>query len=703
MSPDPIPLLLVEDDADQAMLVQRVLSRQDPPFAVTLVGDGLACLEALSARPAIVLLDYSLPRMTGIEVLTQMRERSASIPVIMITGQGDERVAVEAMKAGAMDYVVKTTGYLATLPTVIHKVLRQHQLAEENARLHREARRRLRETEGLLNVAHVVTSSLDPEEIARRTAREVAHLFGADAGVFFKVDGETDSCRAVAAHGLPASAPEAHTWPALQPLTPLTRAEPRLLEPVSGVRAPDSPLVRALVLAAPVRSAGFLYVPVASQGRFLGAVVIYWWEEPRDLGEDGLRLARGVGSQVALALDNARLYDHTQRALSDLEAAQERLVRGATLSALGEMASGAAHHLNNLLTVVLGRVELLMVDAAADPVRSSLRIVERAARDAAEVVRRVQRFARAEGVEKHQVVSLNEVAAEVLEMTRSLWKDSAEARGIAIEVMLKAGTVPAVNGNSASLREVVTNLVLNAIDALPRGGHITVRTFLDGPWVCLSVTDDGVGMSERTRLRAFEPFFTTKGPRRTGLGLSVNYGIVKSHDGDLHIDTAEQKGTTVTVRLPVGASQMAAGVATPGTAAPGPAPERAGFKILVVDDDDEVREVVSIIFTKQGQTVFKASGGAEALAILDGGQSVDLVLTDLGMPDMTGWELARAVKQRRPAVPVVLMTGWGEQLDDASADLRHVTRVLSKPVRAATLRDLIAALRPSGPTMAPKA
>jgi signal transduction histidine kinase len=487
---------------------------------VTRVGDGPACLEALTRQAyTIVLLDYSLPRLSGLEVLAEIRRRGEAVPVVMVTGQGDERVAVEAMCAGAADYVIKSSGYLTTLPTVIRKVLKQHELA----------------------------------------------------------------------------------------------------------------------------------------------------------------------------LENARLYAQAQRALAELEAAQEKLVEGATLRALGGMASGAAHHLNNLLAGVIGRTELLLQRADAGWCRQSLEAIERAARDAAEVVRRLQRFARMGASEERQMLDLNVLAREVLELTQPRWQYEAQARGVQIEVALRPGAVAPVSGNASALREVVINLVLNAVDALPAGGRIEIRTFPQGERACLAVADNGAGMPEEVRGRALEPFFTTKGPTGTGLGLSVSYGIVKSHGGELDLQSAPGRGTVATVRLP----SVTAGRADEGV---GPASGRERTlatpqRVLIVDDDEEVRSLLADLVTSQGHHVLQAASGREVLALLERGAPIDLVLADLEMPGMTGWELARAIRSRWPQLAVGLVTGGGNQVDAPLADRELIVGTAAKPVSPDALEALIVRAR----------
>jgi signal transduction histidine kinase len=680
---DRIPILVVDDDADQVELVTRTLIRQEAPFRVNAVGDGAGCLEALARETyGIVLLDYRLPRVSGLDVLREIRKREMRVPVVMVTGQGDERVAVEAMQAGASDYVIKSSGYLTTLPTVIRKVLKQHELALENARLYGEVQRRLSETEGLLAVATALGSSLDPREIATRTAQEVTALLGADCSLFLEAEEDGRRLRTVVLHSAREELAGIGTGIALEG-DDLRRPVTGLDEPASG--AAGHPAVRAL----PVRPAAFLYAPFLRQQQLLGAIVSYWWGPPAEPLEKPLVVALGVASQVALALDNARLYSEAQRSLTELKAAQEKLVQGATLRALGEMASGAAHHLNNLLMVILGRTDLLMRTAVAGTSRPKLEVIAQAAKDAAEVVRRVQRFARAEMMEERQLVDLTALARETLEITRPRWEDEAHARGAHFEVKLEAGTAAQVMGNPAALREVVMNLVLNAMDSLRGDGRIRVRTFAAGENACIEVADTGTGMSDDVKRRALEPFFTTKGPKGTGLGLSVSYGIIQSHGGELELRSALGEGTVATVRIPLAAGARTAQPA----AAPEPAEKPDQHHVLIVDDDENVRSILVEMVASQGHGVLEAASGREAIRLLEGGASVDLVLTDLGMPGMSGWDVARAVRTRWPRLPVGLVTGWGNHLDAPAADRQLIVGTMAKPVSHERLAAFITSAR----------
>jgi CheY-like chemotaxis protein len=270
-------------------------------------------------------------------------------------------------------------------------------------------------------------------------------------------------------------------------------------------------------------------------------------------------------------------------------------------------------------------------------------------------------------------------------MTRPRWRDEAQMRGVAIDVALDLGDVPRVAGDPSALREVVMNLLFNAIDALGRGGVIRISTWSADAWVYCAIVDNGTGMTEEVRRRAFEPFFTTKGPKGIGLGLSMAHGIVQSHRGELSLGPHEGGGTVATLRLPRTAPE-----ALDPLEAPAPAP----LRVLVIDDERSVREALTDTLIDDGHTVVQAASGREGLACLAQGAAVDVVMTDLGMPEMTGWDVARAVRTQYPGLPVGLVTGWAVALEMSDAERRGVDFVIAKPYTSETLRAALSEVRP---------
>jgi signal transduction histidine kinase len=305
----------------------------------------------------------------------------------------------------------------------------------------------------------------------------------------------------------------------------------------------------------------FICMPIRAGDRVIGVVNMAKRREengtpPQAFGPIDLQFLNALMTSVGYAVDNARLLQEAQesarrlqKVVDDLKAAQEELVRGETVRAIGQLAAGMTHHLNNLFAVILGRTELLMGATTSAPGRRSLDIIRRAAEDGADVARRVQRFSRLHPLSEPVSVDLNQLAVAVVKQTEPRCQDETQT-GRRIEVEVQTGSIPPAVGETAPIREALTNLLVNALEAMPDGGRVMVRTWVDGQRVRCAVTDTGMGMPDDVRRRALQPFFTTKGPKSTGLGLSVAYGAVQRYGGGLEIDSTPGRGTTVTISLP---------------------------------------------------------------------------------------------------------------------------------------------------------
>jgi PAS domain S-box-containing protein len=361
--------------------------------------------------------------------------------------------------------------------------------------------------------------------------------------------------------------------------------------------------------------------------------------------------------------------------MTEAKRLRERLSETEKLRSLGELASGVAHDFNNLLGAILGRTQLLRRAGQTTDVDHDLAVIEKAAQDGRETVRRIQEFSRTRRDKKFEHVDLAEILQDCLEITKTRWKDDALRRKVQIKPSLNADRVPPIMGNASELREVFTNLILNAVDAMPQGGQLELTCVRAGERVVASVRDTGVGMTENIRQHLFDPFFTTKGARGMGLGMSVVYGIVTRHEGKIDVATALGAGTTFTLEFPVSHEKFVPVAGTDGAALP--ALIRPG-KILVVDDEPEVAAVVKDVLCAAGHDVDTAMSGMDALQMLEI-SAYDLVFTDLGMPDMSGWEVAEKINEVRPGLPIALVTGWGTALDEVDARRKGVTAVVHKP------------------------
>jgi signal transduction histidine kinase/DNA-binding response OmpR family regulator len=387
---------------------------------------------------------------------------------------------------------------------------------------------------------------------------------------------------------------------------------------------------------------------------------------------------------------NIYALDITARkhAVEELRRAQSRIAQQERLRALGQMASGIAHDFNNALAPILGFSELALThprfleDKAK--MRHYLKTINTAAGDAAEVVRRLREFYRPqESAGPLREVNLESLVDEVVSATAPRWKGEARASGRNVAIETAFGKLPPVPVNESEFRQVLINLVFNALDAMPDGGTISVRTGLENGHAVLEVEDTGVGMSQDTVRRCMEPFFTSKKDRGTGLGLSIAHGVIRRHKGSFEVKSEEGKGTVFTIRLPLRAPDETSRILKDTMTMLRP------LHILVVDDESLVREVTEGYLVGDDHTVETAGDGAEGLEKFRSG-TFDLVITDMAMPKVGGRELAAAVKEISPEMPVILLTGFGEMAKDLDDEPLPVDFVLGKPVKLDELQKAVA-------------
>ena len=348
------------------------------------------------------------------------------------------------------------------------------------------------------------------------------------------------------------------------------------------------------------------------------------------------------------------------------------------MSALGELASGVAHDFNNTLAGILGRAQLLLETNDPRKIESGLNIIIKTAKDGAKTVKRIQDFARQRRDHDFQLVDVRQLLLDVGEITRPRWKNRAEAANIHITLDLECPGGLLIMGDESEMREVLVNLVFNAVDAMPHGGTLALSAQKANDAVEISVRDTGTGMTEEIRLRVFDPFFTTKDQLGMGLGLAVSYGIIRRHEGTVDVESQIGAGTVFRIRLPIPQSGQTTSIVHNFTAATLTRFNSFQTRILVVDDEEYVRDLLRDILEKEGCRVTIADGGRQALTLFDKG-NFDAVFTDVGMPDMNGWELSRAVRQRDPRIPVAVITGWGEAVGSYERQAAQVNWVVTKP------------------------
>ena len=470
------------------------------------------------------------------------------------------------------------------------------------------------------------------------------------------------------------------------------------------------PDLRKLSMAFPARLAraglcSLAAAPLIAESRVFGVLLVAR-RQAQAFSSGECEFLRQLSEHVGLAAQQARLYQALQRAYEDLKHTQQAVMQQERLLALGQMASGIAHDINNAISPIALYVDsLLERETGLSPVvRNNLEIIRRAIDDVAHTVARMREFYRArEPQETLLPVDLNRLVLQVVDLTRARWSDMAQQRGAAIQVQTElAPELPAIAGIESELRDAVTNLIFNAVDAMPEGGELRLRSRLvrrtegvltedeTGQSVQLEVTDTGVGMDEETRRRCLEPFFTTKGERGTGLGLAMVYGAMERHGADLELQSAVGQGTTIRMsfRVPASSVGLVSAAATIQVA--------GSRRLLIVDDDPLILQALRATLEADGHIVTVADGGQAGIDAFKAGEArgtpFDLVVTDLGMPHVDGRMLAAAVKSARPGTPVILLTGWGRRMIAEGDVPLHVDRVLSKPPKLGELRAALAQL-----------
>jgi signal transduction histidine kinase/ActR/RegA family two-component response regulator len=422
---------------------------------------------------------------------------------------------------------------------------------------------------------------------------------------------------------------------------------------------------------------------------------------PDSFSSGDCEFLRQLCDHVSLAANQAQLHESLKRAYDDLQLSQNAVMQQERLRALGQMASGIAHDINNAISPVSLYVEAILSHETgfSDRARKQLEVIQRAVDDVAHTVSRMGEFYRQRATQTQLLpVDVNAVLGDVLELTRARWSDMAQRRGAVIETRIENhGETPVVNAIESEIREALINLVLNATDAMPDGGTLTLRTghaLEAGKGVArrvfIEVCDTGLGMDEATRRRCLEPFFTTKGDRGSGLGLAMVYGITQRHGVDIDIRSAPGEGTTFRLVFPLSA----------------PAAQSTGSiriqkipthtKILLVDDDPLLLQSLRETLVNEGHQVQTASGGRAGIdAFLDAQKSKQpfpVVITDLGMPHVDGRAVAAAISAAAPDTAIIMLTGWGQRLVAAGDIPPGVSVVLSKPPKIAELRQWLADL-----------
>jgi signal transduction histidine kinase/ActR/RegA family two-component response regulator len=463
-----------------------------------------------------------------------------------------------------------------------------------------------------------------------------------------------------------------------------------------------SPLSRAMAEAG---LQSVVATPLMIEDRLLG-ILLTARRSPDGFSSSDCEFLRMLSEHVAIAADDARLRDNLQAAYDELRETHRSAMQQERLRALGQMASGVAHDINNALSPIAGYAEMLLSDEEGITPRGRryVEIIQTACGDIIQIVARLRDFYRQRGQRDHFApINIEQVVRQVVELTRPRWRDIPQQQGHVVDLRTDmADDLPPLMGIESEIREALTNLVINAVDAMPHGGTVTLRARVgkEDPdaaapsqsHIVIEVADTGVGMDEETLRRCLEPFYSTKGEHGTGLGLSLVYGAMQRHEGDIQIESASGKGTTIRLILPIRDVVQPASAAQPKTG-PSPTP----LHILCIDDEPLLRNMVRDMLERDGHRVELADGGQSGLDAFHAARKnktpFDVVITDLGMPHVGGHEVVRHIKRDSPNTPVIVMTGWGSRIGSDAGHRPDADFVMGKPPKLQELRRLLALVR----------
>jgi len=580
---------------------------------------------------------------------------------------------------------------LNSIAEILGQRLLRRQVERQKRIVHNALQEQLARVELLNQITRAMAARYDPDSILDAVTQRLEEGFTDRAAVWLRKDERNDFILASVGdrnrqerEGL--RLPTRLALPA-EIGDDLMRGELRYWSDLAALDAPD-----IVTLMKPLDVRSIVMTPLVAGGEMMG-ILVTGRREPKAYGRQERDFLHNMAVHVGLILRQARLREEIQDAYDDLRQTQLSVMQQERLQALGQMASGIAHDINNAIAPVPLYLGMIEREAGLSPkTLAHLEAIKTAVGDVKATVARMRAFyRRAEQAEALTLIALNEIVSEVIKLTRPRWRDVPQQEGITIDLQADLqDDLPPIAGLEGEIRQAVINLIFNAVDAMPEGGTLTLRTRerpIPPPHVILEVSDTGIGMDEETRKHCLEPFFSTKGKGGSGMGLATVYGTMQRHDGDVNVESTPGEGTTVQLIFPV------RGVngdedEDPTVLSPPP------LRILCIDDEPLLRQALKETLRDEGHVVTVADGGRSGLAAfraaLDRRQPFDVVITDLGMPYVDGREVARTVKAEAPGTPVILLTGWGISLD-AEADLPEaVDLMLGKPPMIDTLNRALA-------------
>ena len=637
MSINRLNILIVDDNEDHQILMEDALKQYRQNVEIVFACTGNECIHELSkdAFDAIII-DYNLSDMNGLEVLKCLNGKENNYPVIMVTAFGDESVAVEAMKIGACDYIAKEEGYLNRLPSIVDRVVQEFRLKREKE----EVEDKLKASElryktlidNMIDVVFTADKELNISSINLASQRVFEYSSDEAIGLnFFHLIHKKDRAK--------------------------------IIDCIKGAFAVRREFIE-----------GYEFRIKTGNGR------------TKDIQLNAKVDYNECGDVI--------LFEGVVRDITGRKEFEHKLFQIDKLNALGLQSSGIAHDFNNILGIILGYLDIVKIGIKDENVEvmDSLNIIEKAARDGAEIVDKIQQFSKIkkEHEKVEMTIDLIEIVDDALKFTMPRWKTEAQSKGVEYEVVKHNFTTSKYRTrcNPSELREVVINIINNSIDAMPSGGRIELSVKTDGVNVIISISDNGIGISDDVKDKVFDPFFTTKGVKRSGLGMSLSYSIMARHDGEISIDSQPGKGTTMHLKMPLCYSEVVQYEEEETSVVTGPS-----ANILVIEDEEVILDMMKVVLETRGHNVFVAQDSSVGIKMYEN-NVYDIVLCDLAMPKLNGWQVARFIKEsdavrKKSKTPVVLITGY--ELDTEAIDYRSegVDYILNKPIEFARLHKII--------------
>jgi len=617
--------LIVEDDPDHAELICRSFDSASERAGVTVAHNiHEARINIAESVPDLIIADYVLADGNGTELIPSDREESP-YPVIILTSHGDEKIAVEAMKAGAFDYIVKSEVTLENMPHICERIMREWNHTIER----KKAEKWLKESEARFQ--SVLSSLYESAVVIYDRDGKITALWGTP-----EMD-KRYGIRAIDTIGR-----------SIRDFVPPDQEEQRLAEIHRVFDKGDKMLVE--------------YMDVMPRG-------IFW----KEVSLSPMRDANGNITAVV-----GFIRDITER-----KKMEEKLLQSEKLQSLGTITAGVSHEFNNILAIISGNAQLLEGSLKDDKeLMDILRTIRRATNDGAQISRRMLKFTKtAKDTTGFVPFDINELINQAINFTMPKWRNMAQAKGINYHVDTDGmKRVPSILCNPTELRGVFVNIINNALDAMPDDGRISFSTWSEDGTVFISISDTGEGMPDEVKKNIFDPFYTTKTAVGTGLGMSTAYGIVTGHGGKIEVESAVGKGSTFTLQLP------AAAKADITNESPETKQEinTNGLRILVVDDNEEICNILDKFFSKKGHLVRTVDNGRDAI-ILTKVDDYDLVLCDMAMPEVFGYDVIKALNKLEKRPKVGIMTGWNEKLKPIDDEVFKIDFIIKKPFDFSTI------------------